>query len=100
MVPVMAAGDGRDFAAAEAAAEESAACSEPIDLVLGSSKGYKTAKRFNVPLVRVGFPIHDRFGGQRVKLLSYAGTQELFDRIVNAIIERAQEESDVGYTYY
>jgi nitrogenase molybdenum-iron protein NifN len=100
MVPVVAEGEGRDFAAVEEAAEKSAEGNEPIDLVLGNSKGYKTAKRFNVPLVRVGFPIHDRFGGQRVRLLSYGGTQELFDRIVNAFIERAQEESHVGYTYY
>ena len=100
MVPVVASGEGRDFAAVEAAAEESAARDEPIDFVLGNSKGYKTAKKLNVPFVRVGFPIHDRFGGQRVRLLGYGGTQELFDRIVNAFIERAQEESDVGYTYY
>jgi nitrogenase molybdenum-iron protein NifN len=104
MVPVVAEGEGRDFAAVEAAAqdaaEKSAEGNEPIDLVLGNSKGYKTAKKFNVPLVRVGFPIHDRFGGQRVRLLSYGGSQELFDRIVNAFIERAQEESHVGYTYY
>jgi nitrogenase molybdenum-iron protein NifN len=100
MVPIVAEGEGRDFSAVEEAAERSAEESEPIDLVLGNSKGYKTAKKFNVPLVRVGFPIHDRFGGQRVRLLSYGGTQELFDRIVNAFIERAQEESHVGYTYY
>ena len=100
MVPIVAEGEGRDFAAVEAAAEKSAEGNEPIDLVLGNSKGYKTAKKFNVPLVRVGFPIHDRFGGQRVRLLSYGGSQELFDRVVNAFIERAQEESHVGYTYY
>jgi nitrogenase molybdenum-iron protein NifN len=50
--------------------------------------------------VRVGFPIHDRFGGQRLRILGYGGTQELFDRIVNALIERRQEDSHVGYTYY
>ena len=35
------------------------------DLLIGHSKGYHLAKRWQVPLVRVGFPIHDRFGGQQ-----------------------------------
>lgn len=100
MVAVVAEGEGRDFAAAEAEAARSASEGHPIDLLIGSSKGYKTAKKLGAGLVRVGFPIHDRFGGQRARLLSYGGTQELFDRIVNAIIERKQEDSDVGYTYY
>lgn len=97
---VVAEGEGRDFASVEAAADRSIEAGRPIDLLIGSSKGYKTAKRIGATLVRVGFPIHDRFGGQRVRLLSYAGTQDLLDRVVNAIIERKQEDSDVGYTYY
>ena len=40
-----------------------------------------------MPLVRVGFPIHDRIGGQRILHVGYRGTQQLFDRIVNALIE-------------
>jgi nitrogenase molybdenum-iron protein NifN len=100
MVSVIAEGEGRDFRSVEEAAEQAASRGEPVDILIGNSKGYKTAKKLRVPLVRVGFPIHDRFGGQRVRLLGYEGTQELFDRIVNAFIERKQEDSDVGYTYY
>jgi nitrogenase molybdenum-iron protein NifN len=47
----------------------------------------------------VGFPIHDRFGGQRILHLGYRGAQSLLDRIVNAVIARKQETSDVGYSY-
>jgi nitrogenase molybdenum-iron protein NifN len=100
MESVLAEGEGRDFRSVEEAAERSAQGGKPVDMLIGNSKGYKTAKRLGVPLVRVGFPIHDRFGGQRVRLLGYGGTQELFDRVVNAFIERKQEDSDVGYTYY
>ncbi|MFA6505238.1 MAG: nitrogenase component 1 [Treponemataceae bacterium] len=100
MIPLFPEGEGRDFAQAEAAARASAANGESIDLVIGNSKGYKTAKKLDVPLVRVGFPVHDRFGGQRLRTLGYGGSQELFDRIVNALIERRQEDSYVGYTYY
>jgi nitrogenase molybdenum-iron protein NifN len=31
--------------------------------------------------------------------LGYRGTQELFDRVVNALIEYKQENSPVGYKY-
>jgi nitrogenase molybdenum-iron protein NifN len=56
-------------------------------------------KRQNIPMVRIGFPIHDRIGGQRIKHLGYSGTQELFDKIVNALIEYKQNNSPVGYKY-
>ncbi|WP_052167309.1 nitrogenase component 1 [Alkalidesulfovibrio alkalitolerans] len=70
------------------------------DLVIGNSKGYRVlARDLNVPLIRVGFPIHDRFGAQRVQHLGYAGAQVLFDRIVNAVIDRKQTDSDIGYGY-
>jgi nitrogenase molybdenum-iron protein NifN len=69
------------------------------DLLVGHSKGYRYAREWGVPLLRVGFPIHDRFGGQRIPHLGYRGAQSLFDRIVNALLERKQTESSVGYGY-
>ena len=69
------------------------------DIVIGNSKGYYLARNLGVPLVRVGFPIHDRVGGQRILHVGYRGTQQLFDRIVNALIEAKQEDSPVGYSY-
>ena len=86
--------DGFDFA--EIA--ETAPTLKP-DFLLGSSKGYSLARQLEIPLVRVGFPIHDRVGGQRVPHLGYRGAQELFDRIVNALMETKQEDSIVGYSY-
>jgi nitrogenase molybdenum-iron protein NifN len=68
-------------------------------LLLGTSKGYPIARKLNIPLIRVGFPIHDRFGGQRTLHLAYGGTQSLLDTIVNAIIEKKQADSPVGYGY-
>lgn len=69
------------------------------DLLVGNSKGYRLARELGVPLVRVGFPIHDRFGGQRLLHLGYQGAQELFDRLVNALISKKQNDSSVGYGY-
>ncbi len=69
------------------------------DLLIGNSKGYTISKSLGIPLIRVGFPIHDRFGGQRILNIGYRGTQSLLDRIVNCIIEKNQENSPVGYGY-
>lgn len=70
-----------------------------VDLMIGNSKGYRIARELNVPLIRVGFPIHDRFGGQRLLHVGYRGTQSLLDRIINAILDKNQNESPVGYGY-
>ncbi len=70
------------------------------DLIMGHSKGYKIARALDVPLVRIGFPIHDRLGGQRILHIGYRGAQTLFDRIVNAIIGKRQRDSVVGYGYF
>ena len=69
------------------------------DLMVGNSKGYRISRELDAPLVRVGFPIHDRFGGQRLNHLGYRGAQELYDRIVNALITKKQSDSSVGYGY-
>lgn len=69
------------------------------ELVLGNSKGQRYARAWNAPLIRAGFPIHDRFGGQRLKGIGYEGTQELFDRIVNALIDKKQSDSPIGWGY-
>ena len=70
-----------------------------VDIVIGSSKGYFLSRKLGVPMVRVGFPIHDRIGGQRVLHIGYRGAQQLFDRVVNALIEAQQNSSSVGYSY-
>jgi nitrogenase molybdenum-iron protein NifN len=69
------------------------------DLLIGSSKGYYIARELGIPLIRVGFPIHDRVGGPRMEHLFYSGAQQLFDRIVNALLEYKQEHSPIGYKY-
>ena len=78
---------------------EDLAVSLAPDLLIGHSKGYAMARRAGIPLVRVGFPIHDRLGGQRILHLGYHGAQQLFDVIVNTIIAKKQDDSSVGYSY-
>jgi nitrogenase molybdenum-iron protein NifN len=69
------------------------------DFLIGSSKGQAVSRQLGVPLVRVGFPIHDRIGGQRILHLGYRGAQQLFDLIVNTLIDHKQTNSPIGYSY-
>ncbi len=86
--------EGADFAEIDEAASAVSA-----DLVIGSSKGYRLARTLGVPMVRVGFPIHDRIDGARLLHLGYRGAQQLFDRITNALVGAVQDASPVGYSY-
>ena len=87
------------FENADFAEIEEAAAAVSADLVIGSSKGYRLARALGVPLVRVGFPIHDRIDGTRLLHLGYRGAQQLFDRITNALVGAAQDASEIGYSY-
>ncbi|WP_083888315.1 nitrogenase component 1 [Pleurocapsa sp. PCC 7327] len=69
------------------------------DILIGTSKGYPIARKHNIPLIRAGFPIHDRFGSQRILHLGYRGTQTLLDSIINAFIDKKQADSPVSYGY-
>jgi nitrogenase molybdenum-iron protein NifN len=86
--------DGTDFFEIGEEAEDLAP-----DLIIGNSKGYPLARKLDIPMIRLGFPIHDRLGGQRILHLGYRGAQRLFDEIVNTIIDRKQSRSMVGYSY-
>jgi nitrogenase molybdenum-iron protein NifN len=69
------------------------------DFVMGHSKGLYLARNLGIPLVRCGFPIHDRIGGQRILHLGYRGTLNLFDLVCNSLMEDRQARHESGYTY-
>lgn len=71
----------------------------PVDLLIGSSKGLGTSRKLNIPLVRTGFPIHDRLGAQRLLHAGYEGAAEFFTRIVNTLLEHSQKQCKIGYSY-
>ena len=70
-----------------------------VDIIFGSSKASPLGRQMNLPLIRIGFPIHDRFGGQRQMYLGYKGTLNLVDDIVNEFLAIKQMEHEVGYAY-
>ncbi len=86
--------DDTDFVRFEAACRRT----HP-DLLIGSSKGYAVARTLDIPILRLGFPIHDRIGAGRIEVMGYRGSTWLFDSIVNVLLERKQNASDIGYSY-
>jgi nitrogenase molybdenum-iron protein NifN len=121
VVPVLCASGGKSGALKQSIAEVSSHLVEPVavrdgvdymtiaeevelkelkpDFVIGNSKAGKLARELGVPLIRVGFPVHDRIGGQRILHLGYQGAQRLFDLIVNTLLEVKQDSNSIGYSY-
>ncbi|NPV91833.1 MAG: nitrogenase [Firmicutes bacterium] len=58
-----------------------------VNLAIGHSGGKFLEEKEDIPLIRVGFPIHDRTGGQRVMSVGYTGTAMFLDRVTNALLE-------------
>ncbi len=56
-------------------------------MLIGNSNGKYIAKELDIPLIRFGFPIHDRVGAQRILTVGYRGAMRMLDRITNKILE-------------
>lgn len=72
-----------DFAAIEHAAVKSGAT-----IGVGHSGGKFLIERYDIPVTRIGYPIHDRIGGQRIFSAGYAGTLAFLDRFSNTLLEK------------
>ncbi len=57
------------------------------NIAIGPSDGRFLTEKEGIPLVRIGFPIHDRVGGQRLLSVGYVGTAMFLDRITNTLLE-------------
>jgi nitrogenase molybdenum-iron protein NifN len=64
-----------------------------IELMVGPFTGRQIAQAQKIPLLRVGFPNHDRFGASRQLLLGYQGAADLVDDIANALLEKRERSS-------
>lgn len=74
--------DEADFSAIRKEAQEAGA-----NIAIGHSDGRCLTEREGIPLVRMGFPIHDRVGGQRLLSVGYTGTAMFLDRVTNTLLE-------------
>jgi nitrogenase molybdenum-iron protein NifN len=67
---------------------ETAVCSTGVNIAIGHSGGKFFTERYDIPVVRIGFPVHDRIGGQRILSMGYAGSLAFLDRLTNSLLER------------
>jgi nitrogenase molybdenum-iron protein NifN len=74
--------EGADFAGIE-----DAACKSGTTIAIGHSGGKFFTEKHGIPVVRIGFPIHDRIGGQRILSVGYLGTLAFLDRLTNCMLE-------------
>lgn len=65
-----------------------ASVEEGVNIAIGHSDGRYLTEKEGIPLVRRGFPIHDRVGGQRIQTVGYTGTMLFLDQITNTLLER------------
>ncbi|TCT19786.1 nitrogenase molybdenum-iron protein subunit beta [Thiobaca trueperi] len=78
------------------------------DFLIGNSYGkfiqrdtLHKGKEFEVPLIRIGFPIFDRHHLHRMTTLGYEGAMYILTTLVNAILERLDDETrEMGVTDY
>lgn len=73
---------------ADFAAIEHAAIAAGATIGVGHSGGKFLTERYNIPVTRVGYPVHDRIGGQRIFSAGYAGTLAFLDRFTNTLLEK------------
>jgi len=78
------------------------------DFMIGNSYGkfiqrdtFYKGEQFEVPLIRIGFPIFDRHHLHRMTTLGYEGAMYMLTTLVNAVLEQLDKETKgMGTTDY
>jgi nitrogenase molybdenum-iron protein alpha/beta subunit len=67
---------------------EKHALDRKVNLIIGNSNGKQLTEKYGIPPVRIGFPIQDRYGGQRLVYTGYHGSLKLLDDIANTVLAK------------
>jgi nitrogenase molybdenum-iron protein beta chain len=65
---------------------------DPVDLLLGTSYGKQIAKAENIPFVRAGFPVLDRYAHSYFPIVGYKGALRLTEKISEALMDKYDRE--------
>ncbi len=66
---------------------------EPVDLLIGTTYGKQIAKAEDIPFIRAGFPVLDRYGGPLQPIVGYTGAIRLVEQITNAFLDRFDRDA-------
>jgi len=61
---------------------------EPVDLMIGTTYGKQIARAEDIPFIRAGFPVLDRYGGPLQPIVGYNGAIRMVEKITNALLDR------------
>jgi nitrogenase molybdenum-iron protein beta chain len=61
---------------------------EPVDIMIGTTYGKQIARAEDIPFIRAGFPVLDRYGGTLLPIVGYGGGVQLVEKITNALLDR------------
>ena len=65
---------------------------EPVDLLIGNTHCKFIARAEDIPFVRIGFPILDRYAHQYFPTVGYRGAIRLIEQMSNAILDKQDRE--------
>jgi nitrogenase molybdenum-iron protein beta chain len=60
--------------------------SHPVDLLIGDYRGKYVADALDIPLLRVGFPVIDRYGHTKKAMIGYNGALTIINDIANLLV--------------
>lgn len=66
---------------------------EKVDLLIGNTHGKFIARAEDIPFVRFGFPILDRYAHYLIPTVGYKGAIRLTEQILSAIMDRQDRDS-------
>ncbi|MDP4090220.1 MAG: nitrogenase component 1, partial [Bacillota bacterium] len=66
---------------------------EPVDLLIGNTHCKYVARAEDIPFVRFGFPILDRYAHQYMPFTGYKGAIRLLEMITDAILDRLDRDA-------
>jgi nitrogenase molybdenum-iron protein beta chain len=64
----------------------------PVDLLVGGTHGKQIARAEDIPFVRAGFPIMDRYVHSYMPLVGYRGAMRLIELMSNALMDRQDRD--------
>ncbi len=65
---------------------------EPVDLLMGNSYGKAIAKAEDLPFVRAGFPILDRYAHSYLPMVGYAGMIRMVEKVTGTLMDRQDRD--------
>ena len=66
---------------------------EKVDLLIGGTHSKYIARAEDIPFVRAGFPILDRYVHSYMPLVGYKGAMRLMELILSALMDRLDRDA-------